>query len=760
MPRVRGEKRTELKYFTPLSFGRTPDGSEMILDDGSRERNGLLIIGAKSSGKSEMIPELFWQDIVVPQEINGEFRTPISNACLVYVVSKPEQAYYLYAMGRKYHRNVTLLKPSTSSRVMNELIGADKYDYDAVNELVNFEDGIRKRDVFVVDMEPASYGELSKIAVGMVLMQLQIAMHKTSKTAKRRVFLTVDDAHLYLPYLESLLEFGSSYNIVPTLMFQSRGQYKGYEGVIESNIQNYLLLPNLTFDDSKHFSEQFFLDSPDYFIGRGEGKCYCSFLSNLKRTNTDTIIEGSLIDEHENENIIANAAKYRKQLLRAEKEELYAAKIQREYAKYLIAQNKTISPGTSEETMEEEIMKSIEDGTSTLSEVIKAASSGASGGFKEENVIRTLGNDEEVTDEIKDTPEITQKNPRTKGLETLLKPTPNLVNKTHDGLDLSRIESITFPDPIPEPVKNTSEQDRKTEPETKEEEPPRELFFSSYASMRNSEDFGKAVGEIPVKKKEEKKPQQQPSNNPSKKKKNKKKKPNGNQNGNNVQNNTQNSNQNKKTEKQPQKQEPKKEPEKPKAKPVIKPEKKPEKKPPVKEEKKEEVKEELFFPEYFDDSLMGDPEIEEVDPGPVPEEKELTTSLEDELEFDLEGEDIPPIILEAPRPVTPVVREEAPVVPTKQPEPEPIEPEPEEPEEPKPAPISERAYDESLDDIVITLGESVVPESKADDSFTLGKPKAVNSKRRFFGRPIFVSNKAGSPDEKILANEFNKKLGR
>lgn len=748
MPRVRGEKRTELKYFTPLSFGRTPDGSEVILDDGSRERNGLLIIGAKSSGKSEMIPELFWQDIVVPQEINGEFRTPISNACLVYIVSKPEQAYYLYAMGRKYHRNVTLLKPSTSSRVMNELIGADKYDYDAVNELVNFEDGIRKRDVFVVDMEPASYGELSKIAVGMVLMQLQIAMHKTSKTAKRRVFLTVDDAHLYLPYLESLLEFGSSYNIVPTLMFQSRGQYKGYEGVIESNIQNYLLLPNLTFDDSKHFSEQFFLDSPDYFIGRGEGKCYCSFLSNLKRTNTDTIIEDSLIDEHENENIVANAAKYRKQLLRAEKEELYAAKIQREYAKYLIAQNKTISPGTSEETMEEEIMKSIEDGTSTLSEVIKAASSGASGGFKEENVIRTLGNDEEVTDEIKDTPEITQKNPRTKGLETLLKPTPNLVNKTHDGLDLSRIESITFPDPIPDSPK------KEPEPEPKEDEKPRELFFSSYASMRNSEDFGKAVGEIPVKK-EEKKPQQQPSN-PKKKKKKKKKSQN------NPQNNSQNNqNNNQQPPKQPQKQEPVKEPEKPKekpaAKPVVKPAPKPEKKAPVKEEKKEEVKEEIFFPEYFDDSLMGDPEIEEVDPGPVPEEKELTTSLEDELEFDLEGEDIPPIILEAPKPVTPVVREETPVVPTKQPEPEPTEPEP---EKPKPAPISERAYDESLDDIVITLGESVVPEPKADDSFTLGKPKAVNSKRRFFGRPIFVSNKAGSPDEKILANEFNKKLGR
>ena len=164
---------------------------------------------------------------------------------------------------------------------------------------------------------------------------------------------------------------------------------------------------------------------------------------------------------------------------------------------------------------------------------------------------------------------------------------------------------------------------------------------------------------------------------------------------------------------------------------------------------------------------MGDPEIEEVDPGPVPEEKELTTSLEDELEFDLEGEDIPPIVLEMPKPVVkeeveekpeeviPEIRQEednTPVIPTKQPEPKPIEPEP--------APISERAYDESLDDIVITLGESVIPEKKEDDSFVLGKPKAVNSKRRFFGRPIFVSNKAGSPDEKILANEFNKKLGR
>lgn len=743
MPRVRGEKRTELLYFTPLHFGTTVDGTEIILDDESRERNGLLILGTKSTGKSEMIPELFWQDIVVPQEIDGEERTPISNACLVYIISKPDQAYFLYAMGRKYHRNVILLKPSTSSKVMNGLIGAERYDYDEMNEIVNFEDGIRKRDVFIVDMEAASYGELSKVAVGMILMQLQIAMHKTSKTAKRRVLLTVDDANLYLPYLESLLEFGTDYNIVPTLMFQSRSQYQGYEGVIESNIQNYLLLPNLTFDDAKHFSEQFFLESPEYFIGRGSGNLYCSFLSDLKRTNNATVMNSSLIDDHERDLLNTSAAKYRKQLLRAEKEELYAAKIQREYAKYLLQKTRTVAPASPEDTVEEETLKTLG--------LYKPE-------FKEEDVIpiRTIGRDEEVTENIKDTPVITRKQPEMKGLKAVLGgeniPMIDLTNETHTGLDLSRIESLPLNDPktIPETPK----------PEIKAQEPEaeqEEVFFTGWGSIQDRESLKNATGTIP---KKNEKPQ--PQNTESKHRKKKKKK--GKQN-NDVRKGAES--------KTGEKDDPERQKEKGKT-PDKKPgsevqSRKPEtefreeqrKKPvipePDKESEREVSDEETFlFPEFFEEDVPEEAE------GPVPDMNDIETSLEDELEFELEGEDIPPIVLEMPK-REPVqmpepVPEAKPPVPEKMPEePEPVI-KPKEEDVQKPEPPMQTTYDEALDDMIITLGEEIKP--KEPDSFTLGKTKTVNSKRRFFGRPIYVTNKSGPPDERYLTNEFNKKLGK
>ena len=752
MPRSHGEKRTELKYFTPLKFGLTPDGTEVTLSDESREKNGLLILGTKGSGKSEMIPELFWQDIVVPQQIGGEDKTPISNACLVYIISKPDQAYYLYAMGKKYHRNTYLIKPSTSNKVMNELLGAQEYNYDEFNEIINFEDGIRKRDVYIVDMEAASYGELSKIAVGMVLMQLQIAMHKTSKTARRRVFLTVDDAHLYLPFLGSLLEFGSDYNICPTLIFQNRAQYREYQGVIESNIQNYLLMPNLVFEDAKYFSENFFFESPQTLVGMGRDNYFCSFLNDLRRDNLRCHKEESLIDEHEDELLSASAAKYKKQLLRAEKEELYAAKIQREYAKYLLAKQKKINPGTSGDTVAEEALRSLEMGAGgSYEELMKSLGVEGDAPTEEDIVpIRTLGNDEEVVDDINDAPKVTAKRGTSEGLERILKGaviddghTPKLVNKEGNGLDLSRIEFDPLhtlkiekvPDPAPAEPESPKESETVKEPEQDEEE-----FFFNRWSMQMREEFQESREQGRDMQIPESKPEPEQQAKKKKKKHKKRKKP-----------QTENT-----------------------AAPVEK------EKPQVKADEPEDsvpepsVPEEKAEVENIKPTERTESVPEEIPKEPEPEKEmddllsmlntEIETSSEDEEEFDLAGSDMTFDYNDS-------------YIPEDDPDPinvlEPIDPEPVEAAAPEPDPpkmeevqekpanpqaeesaLEKLPYDESLDDLVITLGE----ETPQPDSFSLGGEKKVNSKRRFFGRPIFVTNRRGNLDENALANEFNKKL--
>ena len=339
-----GEKK---RYRRLAVDGFVDENTIVQLNDESRLTNGLMIIGAKGTGKSEMIPAFFYQDITVRQRVDNFYRIPNSNASVVYIVSKRDQAYLLYAFAQKYHRASTLVKPSADFHVANDILGASSYDYDKMNQFVDFEDNLASRHAFIVDMEVPIYGEQAKIAVGMILMQLQIAMHKTDKTARRRVYLVIDDAGPYLPYLEGILNYGSDYNISTTLIFQSRNDYKGYEGLVESNIQNVVLMPNLVYEDAEYFSKNFCLGSPKDLMGRGPGNIFCSFMNGMKRENYETTWDQNLVLIADDQNrLVGNASKYKRQMTRADREELYAAKVQREYAKYILEQNRVIYPGS------------------------------------------------------------------------------------------------------------------------------------------------------------------------------------------------------------------------------------------------------------------------------------------------------------------------------------------------------------------------------------------------------------------------------
>lgn len=338
----------EKKRYRRLAVDGFVDENALVqLNDESRLTNGLMIIGTKGTGKSEMLPAFFYQDITVRQRVDNFYRIPNSNASVVYIVSKRDQAYLLYAFAQKYHRTSTLVKPSADFHVANDILGASSYDYDKMNQFVDFEDNLSSHHAFIVDMEVPVYGEQAKIAVGMILMQLQIAMHKTDKTARRRVYLVIDDAGPYMPYLEGILNYGSDYNISTTLIFQSRNDYKGYEGLVESNIQNVVLMPNLVYEDAEYFSKNFCLGSPKDLMGRGPGNIFCSFMNGMKRENYETTWDPNLVLIADDQTrLVGNANKYKRQMTRADREELYAAKVQREYAKYILEQNRIIHPGS------------------------------------------------------------------------------------------------------------------------------------------------------------------------------------------------------------------------------------------------------------------------------------------------------------------------------------------------------------------------------------------------------------------------------
>lgn len=338
----------EKKRYRRLAVDGFVDENALVqLDDESRLTNGLMIIGTKGTGKSEMLPAFFYQDITVRQRVDNFYRIPNSNASVVYIVSKRDQAYLLYAFAQKYHRTSTLVKPSADFHVANDILGASSYDYDKMNQFVDFEDNLLSHHAFIVDMEVPVYGEQAKIAVGMILMQLQIAMHKTDKTARRRVYLVIDDAGPYMPYLEGILNYGSDYNISTTLIFQSRNDYKGYEGLVESNIQNVVLMPNLVYEDAEYFSKNLCLGSPKDLMGRGPGNIFCSFMNGMKRENYETTWDPNLVLIADDQTrLVGNANKYKRQMTRADREELYAAKVQREYAKYILEQNRVIHPGS------------------------------------------------------------------------------------------------------------------------------------------------------------------------------------------------------------------------------------------------------------------------------------------------------------------------------------------------------------------------------------------------------------------------------
>jgi len=364
---MNASRKAVMKYFNPLLIGYN-DRQKILIEDTSLLQNGLMIIGAKNSGKSELIPSLFFQRIVTPLKEDGNLVYPVSNAGITVICSKKDQSFLLYAIAKKYHRTqINLLSPSTSFSVMNQLLGSSSFSYDSVSTICDYRNIIRKKAVNIIDMEIDRYGQTGIEAAGSLLLQLQTAMYNTPATAINRHYLIIDDAAPYLPYLDRVLRYGSTYNTIPILFFSSHTEFKDYEPLVTGNIQNLLLMPNLYYDDAVYYSKRLFLNSPKDLIGQKDHSFYSILTSQCERLTGSCTLIGDVFSGHERELLENSAARYRK-TLRQGKEEIYVEKVQAAYSSYIFAKNHCNDPGSRPETIADTIAGDITAGTHSMAD--------------------------------------------------------------------------------------------------------------------------------------------------------------------------------------------------------------------------------------------------------------------------------------------------------------------------------------------------------------------------------------------------------
>lgn len=296
-----------------IKIGANSNKEGFIYISEEARASNLLILGIGNSGKSKhMLPLLLEQDI------------KNKNVGITVVVSDKDSAFRIYAIAKKYKRNVKLLKPEISINIVNEFLWKTDWDYDYINEnIINYKDAIKDKDVVIIDMESYNYRNYSHRAVASLLLQLQTDMCNPKETLKRRHNLYIDNADKYLPFIELLLTNGNNYGLYTTLLMQSRSQLevdgKDYSILIDNNILNTILMQNITFEDAEYYAKRWrrkdmSVDDMTFNLYRRK---YGTFsFEILGMDNNKRIGEGVLYKDNESntEETYNSAKKYRKKL--------------------------------------------------------------------------------------------------------------------------------------------------------------------------------------------------------------------------------------------------------------------------------------------------------------------------------------------------------------------------------------------------------------------------------------------------------------
>lgn len=245
-----------------LIIGLNDKGKELFIPEKSRFLN-TLVLGTKGTGKTTSVLPMFVEQDLKRKKVG-----------MTIISSSKEMSYNLYNLAKKYKRKIHFIKPSINNEVTNKFLWLQDYNYDYINEnIINYKEAIKKKEVIIIDMELLKYKSDALKATAMLLLQLRLDIQETDITQRCHHFLYVDDAYNYLKFLEDLLTFSDNYNLGITLFMQSRNQLitknKDFTSLINNNIRNTLLLNNITPEDYVYYKDKFFeKTSPNEFFNR------------------------------------------------------------------------------------------------------------------------------------------------------------------------------------------------------------------------------------------------------------------------------------------------------------------------------------------------------------------------------------------------------------------------------------------------------------------------------------------------------------
>lgn len=258
-----------------LILGVNDKKSDVFIQEENRKRH-LLVLGTKGSGKSEIVlPFLLKQDI------------ENKKVGVTAFVGDKESALLMYSLARRNQRDVRIVKPSlTDSGKL--LLTQSSYLYKSIKEdVVDFEQAIRKREVVIVDMEFASHQEKAIQATAYLLHAFRDAYLKENHLKETTHHIYVDDSHLYMPYVMPVLMNGGEYGIGCTLFLESRQLLTDSErGLVDAYVRNKMILSGLTIEDAKHLAEDIYERQLPYILNRDKNEfIYLTTEGKGRRTN-------------------------------------------------------------------------------------------------------------------------------------------------------------------------------------------------------------------------------------------------------------------------------------------------------------------------------------------------------------------------------------------------------------------------------------------------------------------------------------------
>lgn len=240
-----------------LIIGAIDKTRNAYIDESNRKKH-TVVLGAKGTGKSET---------VLPALVRQDFEN--KKAGVTIVTGNKEVAMLMYSLAKRNGRDVHIIKPTITDSGKN-LLSQCRYDYNAIKEdVIDFEQAIRKKEVVIVDMEFALYHEKSIQSVAYLLHALHEAMTRENDVKETPHYLYVDDSHLYFPYVQPILMNGSDYGVGCILFLESRQFLTDIEkAYLDSATRNKLILSGLTISDAKYVSEEIYERHLEYLLNR------------------------------------------------------------------------------------------------------------------------------------------------------------------------------------------------------------------------------------------------------------------------------------------------------------------------------------------------------------------------------------------------------------------------------------------------------------------------------------------------------------